>query len=50
MKAQKAKRTENKVQFIHQRTENAPTLETIYLPKWWVGDAKKIKVTVEVIE
>lgn len=45
------KSTTNKERFKAVSTEgSAPVLETIYLPKWWVGDAKKLLITVEVIE
>ena len=48
------KSTTNKERFktmiLGTGADTPPVLEMIYLPKWWIGNAKKIQVTVEVIE
>ncbi len=41
------KETKNKIRFTEIVDEGTPpVVETIYLPKWYVQKAKKIKVTI----
>ena len=46
---EKEKDTKNTVKFAEVQTQGeAPILGSLYLQKWFVGDATKLKVTVEV--
>lgn len=45
---EKEKETKNKIRFKEvSNGETPPLVETLYIPKWYVGDVSKIKVTVE---
>lgn len=42
------KDTKNKRRYTERTDgENPPLIETLYVPKWWAKDIKKIKVTLE---
>ena len=46
---EKEKDTKNTVKFAEVQTQGEdPILGSLYLQKWFVGDATKLKVTVEV--
>ncbi len=45
---QKEKDTKNTVKFAEVQTQGeAPIIGTLYVQKWFVGDATNLKVTVE---
>jgi len=45
---QKEKDTKNTVKFAEVQTQGeAPIIGTLYVQKWFVGDAPNLKVTVE---
>ncbi len=45
---EKEKDTKNTVKFAETQTQGeAPIIGTLYVQKWFVGDAAKLKVTVE---
>jgi len=46
---QKEKDTKNTVKFAEVQTQGeAPVVGTLYVQKWFVGDANRLKVTIEV--
>ena len=46
---EKEKDTKNTVKFAEVQTQDeAPIIGSLYVQKWFVGDARKLKVTVEV--
>ena len=46
---QKEKDTKNTVKFAEVQTQGeAPIVGTLYVQKWFVGDANRLKVTIEV--
>ncbi|SPE60414.1 conserved hypothetical protein [Verrucomicrobia bacterium] len=46
---EKEKDTKNTVKFAEVQTQGeAPIIGNLYVQKWFVGDATKLKVTVEV--
>ena len=46
---QKEKDTRNTVKFAEVQTQGeAPIVGTLYVQKWFVGDANRLKVTIEV--
>ena len=46
---EKEKDTKNTVKFAEVQTQGeAPIIGSLYVQKWFVGDATKLKVTVEV--
>jgi len=45
---EKVKDTKNTVKFAETQTQGeAPIIGTLYVQKWFAGDAAKLKVTVE---
>ncbi len=46
---QKEKETKNTVKFAETQTQGeAPIIGTLYVQKWYVGEATSLRVTVEV--
>ena len=46
---QKEKDTKNTVKFAEVQTQGeAPVVGTLYVQKWFVGDANRLKVTIDV--
>ena len=46
---EKEKDTKNTIKFAEVQTQGeAPIIGSLYLQKWFIGDATKLKVTVEV--
>jgi hypothetical protein len=46
---EKEKDTKNTVKFAEVQTQGeAPIIGSLYVQKWFVGDANKLKVTVEI--
>jgi hypothetical protein len=45
---EKVKDTKNTVKFAETQTQGeAPIIGTLYVMKWYVGDAAKLKITLE---